>query len=239
MRTSVRPLHILRMFLVSVGDCGFEVSPFQEAEWTIASWMPIFPTYYRLPCRMCMQLTHIGRLFWKHHQAYWISCSLTQGFWWCFLPSWINSEVLRENEHCWAVTWSIGFLLKVVMLDSFMMEWKNKWLNSSPSLITLSGRGLHHVHWWRDYWEKREARDSWIQYFLGLFHTTQITQVFKLILDKAEQFMEALCLWMMSPSFKEEYDNELGELCTNFLKCLVLLSEFKSSEIVLDNFSDI
>ena len=160
MRASVRPLHILWVFLVSVGDCGFEVSPFGEAEWTIASWMAIFPIYYRLPCRMCMQLTHIRRLFWKHHQAYWISCSLIQGFWWCFLPSWINSDVLRENEHCWVVTWSIGFLLKVVMLDSFMMEWKTKWLNSSPSLITLSLRGFHHVHWWRDYWEKREARGS-------------------------------------------------------------------------------
>ena len=78
-----------------------------------------------------------------------------------------------------------------------------------------------------------------IQYFLGLFHTTQITQVFKLILEEAEQFMEALCLWMMPHSFKEEYSNELGELCTNFLKRLVLLSEFKSSEMVLDNFSDI
>lgn len=145
-RASVILLHIFWVFLVSVGDRGFEVSPFGEAEWTIASWMSIFPVYYRLSCRMHMQLTHVGRLFRKHRQAYWISHSLIQGFWWCSLPWWINSDVLRENEDCLVVTWPIGCLLKAVVSDCFMMEWKNKWLNSSPNLITLSGRGFHHVH---------------------------------------------------------------------------------------------
>lgn len=154
--------------------------------------MPIFPIYYRLPCRMCMQLTHIGRLFWKHHQAYWISYSLTQGFWWCFLPSWINSEVLRENEHCWAVTWC-GFLLKVVMLDSFMMEWKNKWLNSSPSLITLSGEACT-MCTGEDYWEKREARDSWIQYFPRPFsYNTNNSRSSSWYWTRQNSSLEALC----------------------------------------------
>lgn len=78
-------------FSWSVGGCGLEVGPFGEAECTIASWLPTLPIYYRLSCRM-----HIGRHFWKHHKAYWISCSLIQGFWRCFLPSWLNSDALRE-----------------------------------------------------------------------------------------------------------------------------------------------
>lgn len=55
---------------------------------------------------------------------------------------------------------------------------------------------------------------------------------------EAERFMRALA-HAMPHSHKEENSHELDELCTNFRKWLVFPSEFKQSETVLDNFSDI
>ena len=135
--------------------------------------MPIFPIYYRLPCRMCMQFTHIGRVFWKHHQAYWISCSLIQGFWWCFLPSWINSDVLREwvlwmstaerlhdpsascwKWSCWTVSWWNGKINDLTHLPVSLLSLGEAFTMRTGEEIT--GRR-----------EKQEIVG--IQYFLGLF----------------------------------------------------------------------
>lgn len=71
----------------------------------------------------------------------------------------------RESELL-VVTWSIGRLLKAETLNPFVMEWKNKWLNSSPDLIKLSGRGFHQAQlqaeiiWRREELERVESNIS-------------------------------------------------------------------------------
>lgn len=207
-------------FSWSVGGCGLEVGPFGEAECTIASWLPTLPIYYRLSCRM-----HIGRHFWKHHKAYWISCSLIQGFWRCFLPSWLNSDALRE--------WGLlsGHMINWLLAESghtelFMMEWKNWWLNSFSNLITLSGRGFHNIHCKKRLFGE-EGNKRWNSLFSRLSSHDTNNSGLQANTRRRWKFHRGTWPPETSHSCKEGYGNEFDELYTNLFKRLVFLSEFK------------